>query len=87
MPPLQFKHMIKVFMAIIITSMPHWPSVKYQGYLYPDMKTCLTFTEMYVEDFKSYARSQGDHDAHFNSICFEVDSYPIEGFEKPELGI
>ena len=79
--------MIKVVMAIIITSMPNWPSVKYQGYLYPDMETCLTSTEMYVEEFKAYAESQGDYDAHFNSICFEVDAYPIEGFNQIQLGI
>ena len=40
--------MIKVAFAIIITSMPHWPSVKYQGYLYPDMETCYEYTEMSV---------------------------------------
>ena len=79
--------MIKVFMAIIVTSMPSWPSVKYQGYLYPDMDTCLTSTEMYVQQFKDYAKSQGDDKAHFNSICFEVDAYPIEGFNQLQLGI
>ena len=79
--------MIKVVMAIIITSMPNWPSVKYQGYLYPDMDTFLTSTKMYVEEFRAYADSQGDFDAHFNSICFEVDAYPIEGFNQIQLGI
>ena len=87
MPPLQFKYMIKVVMAIIVTSMPNWPSVKYQGYLYPDMDTCLTSTEMYVDDFKAYADRQGDHDAKFSSICFEVDSYPIEAFNDVKIGI
>lgn len=80
--PLLKYNMIKVAMAIIITSMPNWPSVKYQGYLYPDMDTCLTSTEMYVEEFRAYADSQGDYDAHFNSICFEVDAYPIEDLTK-----
>ena len=79
--------MIKVFMAIIVTSMPNWPSVKYQGYLYPDMDICLTSTEMYVQQFKNYAKSQGDYEAHFDSICFEVDSYPIKAFNNLELGI
>ena len=79
--------MIKVFMAIIVTSMPNWPSVKYQGYLYPDMDTCLPSTEMYVQQFKNYAKSQGDYEAHFDSICFEVDSYPIKAFNNLELGI
>ena len=60
-------------MAIIITSMPNWPSVKYQGYLYPDMDTCLISTEMYIENFKEYAKSQGDYNAHFDSICFLCD--------------
>ena len=79
--------MIKVFMAIIITSMPNWPSVKYQGYLYPDMETCLASTEMYVQQFRSYADSQGDYDAHFDSICFETESYPIEMFHDMKRGI
>ena len=79
--------MIKVVMEIIITSMPNWPSVKYQLYLYPDMDTCLSSTQLYVEQFRAYADSQGDYDAHFDSLCFEVDSYPIEGFNNLELGI
>ena len=79
--------MIKVAFAIIITSMPNWPSVKYQGYLYPDMETCLVSTEMYVEQFRAYADSQGDYDAHFDSMCFETESYPIEMFHDMKTGI
>ena len=74
--------MIKVFMEIIITSMPHWPSVKYQGYLYPDEETCVESTKIYVQEFKDYAKRQGDHDAHFSSFCFQIESYPIEGFDN-----
>ncbi len=51
------------------------------------MQTCLTSTELYVEEFRAYAKSQGDNKAHFNSICFEVDAYPIEGFNQLQLGI
>ena len=46
-----------------------------------------TSTQLYVEQFRAYADSQGDYDAHFDSICFEVNSYPIEGFNNLELGI
>ena len=69
-------------MAIIITSMPNWPSVKYQGYVYPDLETCLEYNETIIKDIKSYARSQGDNDIHFQSFCFEVDSYPINGISN-----
>ena len=62
--------------------MPNWPSVKYQGYLYPDEETCIESTEMYVQEFRNYANSQGDYHAHFNSIFFEVEAYPIEGFDN-----
>ena len=51
------------------------------------IETCLISTEMYIENFKEYAKSQGDYNAHFDSICFEVDSYPIEMFEDMKLGI
>ena len=79
--------MIKVAFAIIITSMPHWPSVKYQGYLYPDMETCLVSTEMYVEQFKAYADSQRDICRAPASMCFETESYPIDAFVGPQQGI
>ena len=74
--------MIKVFMAIIITTMPGWESVRYQGYVYPDMQSCLLSTELYVEQYKQIAKNRGDDEAHFNSICFEVDSYPIKKFNS-----
>ena len=44
--------MIKIFMAIIISSMPGWESVRYQGYIYPDLESCLLSTELYINDFK-----------------------------------
>jgi hypothetical protein len=73
---------IKIVMAIIVTSMPNWPSVKYQGYIYQDMETCIKSNEMYVQQFKDYAASQGDYDAHFESFCLPIESYPIEGFNN-----
>jgi len=79
--------MVKIVMAIIITSMPNWPSVRYQGYIYPDMETCVEYNQIMIDDFKSYARSQGDNEIHFDSFCFEAQSYPIEGFNTIELGI
>jgi len=70
---------IKIVMAIIITSMPNWPSVRYQGYIYPDMETCESYNQIMIDDFKAYARSQGDENIHFQSFCFEAESYHIEG--------
>ncbi len=51
------------------------------------METCLAYTEIYVEQFRSYADSQGDYDAHFDSMCFETESYPIEGLNDIKKGI
>ena len=79
--------MVKIIMAVIITSMPNWPSVRYQGYIYPDMETCIEYNKIMIDDFKAYARSQGDEGIHFDSFCFEAESYPIEGLNKIELGI
>tara|TARA_Y100001951_G_C11224269_1_gene230711 strand:- start:601 stop:840 length:240 start_codon:yes stop_codon:yes gene_type:complete len=79
--------MIKIFMAIIITSMPGWESVRYQGYIYPDLETCLSSTELYVNDFKEIAKNRGDKNIHFESTCFEINSYPIEKFNSIKLGI
>ena len=79
--------MIKVFMAIIITSMPGWESVRYQGFLYQDLQTCETSTELYVQEYKNYAQSEGNTDAYFESICFEISSYPIAKYNNLKLGI
>ena len=74
--------MIKLAMAIIITSMPNWESVRYQGFLYPDMQSCYTYTQLYFKKYKKIAKENGDDLAHLNSICFEVDSYPIKKFNS-----
>ena len=42
---------------------------------------------MYVQQFRKLADRQGDHDAHFDSICFETESYPIEMFNNMKQGI
>ena len=47
-------------MAIIISSMPGWESVRYQGYIYPDLESCLLSTELYINDFKEIAKNRGD---------------------------
>ena len=51
------------------------------------METCLVSTEMYIEQYRAYADSQGDYDAKFDSMCFETKSYPIEGLEGMKQGI
>ena len=73
---------IKIFMAIIITSMPNWPSVKYQGYLHPDEVTCLEQNKILLEQFQEFAKLQGDYDAHFESFCLQIETYPIQGFNN-----
>tara|TARA_R100000231_G_scaffold112287_1_gene83254 strand:- start:736 stop:975 length:240 start_codon:yes stop_codon:yes gene_type:complete len=78
--------MIKIAMAIIITSMPNWPSVRYQGYIYPDMEECVLSSERIIEDMRIYAHSKGDIDVYFDYFCTELNSYPIEGFNKIGLG-
>tara|TARA_R100000231_G_C5315655_1_gene161864 strand:- start:495 stop:734 length:240 start_codon:yes stop_codon:yes gene_type:complete len=79
--------MLKLVMGVIITTMPGWESVRYQGFLYPDMQSCLASNELYVQDYKQIAKNRGDDAAHFSSICFEVDSYPIKKFDNMVLGI
>jgi len=79
--------MLKLVMGIIITTMPGWESVRYQGYLYPDMQNCLASSELYIQEYKQIAKNRGDDAAHFSSYCFEIDSYPIKKFNNMVLGI
>jgi hypothetical protein len=46
------------------------------------METCLSSTELHVGQYKQIAKNRGDDEAHFSSICFEVDSYPIKKFNS-----
>jgi len=69
-------------MAIIITSMPNWPSVKYQGYIYPDMETCEKSNTEIVEHLRAMTYANGQYDVIFESFCLPIESYPIQGFNK-----
>tara|TARA_Y100001973_G_scaffold35698_1_gene53698 strand:+ start:179 stop:307 length:129 start_codon:yes stop_codon:yes gene_type:complete len=41
-----------------------------------------------IEDFKAYARSVGDEPIHFQSFCFEAESFPIEEmFDQPSVNL
>jgi hypothetical protein len=41
-----------------------------------------------IDEFKAYARSVGDEPIHFQSFCFEAESFPIEEmFDQPSINL
>ena len=45
--------MVKVFLLLMIVSMPDMPSVKYNALLYPSMDECIVAREGYMATYKS----------------------------------
>ena len=73
--------MIKIFISIIIMSMPNWPSVKYYGTLYTTLEECQAGNEAQEQSYL-YQDKILERDAHYEMFCLEIESYPIEGMEE-----
>ena len=45
--------MVKVFLLLMVVSMPGMPSVKYNAMLYPSMGECITARDGYMDIYDS----------------------------------
>jgi hypothetical protein len=74
--------MIKIWLLLMIISMPDQPSVKYTAYIYPDEEKCLTAQDSYNiayknkdQDYKNKIKSE--------AFCIPFDAFPIAGMQSP----
>ena len=73
--------MSKIFISIIIMSMPNWPSVKYYGTLYTTLEECQAGNAVQEQAYL-YQDKILERKAHYEMFCLEIESYPIEGMEE-----
>ena len=73
--------MIKIFISIIIMSMPNLPSVKYYGTLYTTLEECQAGNAAQEQAYL-FQDELSKREAHYEMFCLEIESYPIEGMEE-----
>ena len=79
--------MIKVWFMLILFSMPNAPSVKYNGFIYPNEEDCeiarYELHETYNNKPTEYKLA-----TTMNAYCVEFKSFPIKGLmNKIDLGV
>jgi len=74
--------MIKIWLLLMIISMPQQPSVKYTAYIYPDEEKCLVAQDGYNlayenkdQTYKSTVKSE--------AFCIPFEAFPIAGMQSP----
>ena len=77
--------MIKIWFMLILVSMPNAPSVKYNGFIYPDEEKCQVARYELHETYNNKSTEYKSVTA-IDSYCVEFESFPIAGLNKIEEG-
>ena len=73
--------MIKVWFMLILVSMPNAPSIKYNGFIYPDEEECQVARYELHEAYNSKPTEYKSVTA-VDAYCIEFKSFPIPGLNK-----
>ena len=68
--------MTKVFLLIILMSMPNQTTIRYQGILYKSETECIIAREKYMNNYHQQTQTHKDMivtDAH----CIPFDAFPL----------
>ena len=77
--------MIKIWFMLVLVSMPNAPSVKYNGFIYPDEEKCQVARYELHETYNSKS-TEYKSVTIIDSYCLEFESFPIAGLNKIEEG-
>jgi hypothetical protein len=74
--------MIKIWLLLMLVSMPNQPSVKYQALVYPTEDQCIVARDGYM---KSYEEKPLEYKLTLKTkaYCIPFDSFPISGMPSP----
>ena len=74
--------MIKIWLLLMIISMPGEKSVRYNAFVYPTEDKCLVAKDRYNS---AYAEKPQDYKNKLKSeaFCIPFDSFPITGMQSP----
>ena len=78
--------MIKIWFMLVLVSMPNAPSVKYNGFLYPNEEECQVARYELHEAYNEKPTVYKDVTV-IDSYCVEFESFPIIGLNKTGTGV
>ena len=79
--PIQRVFMVKIWFMLVLISMPNAPSVKYNGFLYPNEEECQVARYEFYEVYNSKPTEYKSVTA-IDAYCIEFESFPIAGLNK-----
>ena len=71
---------------LVLVSMPNAPSVKYNGFIYPDEEACQVARYELHEAYNQKSTEYKEVTV-IDSYCVEFNSFPIRGLNKINLGV
>ena len=73
--------MIKIWFLLVLISIPNSPSIKYNGFIYPNEEECEVAK---YELHETYNNQSTEYKAVtlIDSHCIEFKSFPIKGLNK-----
>ena len=78
--------MVKVFLLLMVVSIPNSPSVKYNALLYPNIEECMVARDGYMATYDS--RDQDYKDKLItHAICLEFETFPVQGLPAEPTGL
>ena len=78
--------MVKVFLLLMIVSVPNAPSVKYNALLYPNMEQCMVARDGYMAQYNSKDQNYKDN-LIADATCLEFKTFPIKGLPAESIGL
>ena len=78
--------MVKVFLLLMVVSMPGMPSVKYNAMLYPTMNDCIIARDGYMDIYDSKDQEYKDR-LVTHATCLEFETFPIQGLPAKPTGL
>tara|TARA_R100001377_G_scaffold34833_2_gene19196 strand:+ start:2412 stop:2648 length:237 start_codon:yes stop_codon:yes gene_type:complete len=78
--------MIKVWFLLLLISMPNQPSIRYNGFVYPNEEGCQMAR---YELMEAYNNRPDEYKliTQIDAYCVEFKSFPIAGLKKTDLGV
>ena len=78
--------MIKIWFLLVLVSMPNAPSIKYNGFIYPNEEECQVARYELHEAYNKKPTLYKETTV-IDSYCVEFESFPIIGLNKTGTGV
>jgi len=79
---------IKIWFMLILISMPNTPTVKYNGFLYPNEDDCRQAQLGFLNAYESKPQDYKDK-LVVDAFCLPFDAFPVQGmnYQGTKFGV